>query len=31
MYKDGSWNGTVEGLSSTSAAPAVETSHDEEE
>ena len=31
MYKDGSWNGTVEGLSSTSAAPAVETSHDVEE
>jgi len=31
MYKDGSWDGTPEGLSSASAAPAVETSYDEEE
>ena len=31
MYKDGSWDGTTDGLSSTSAAPAVETSYDEEE
>ena len=31
MYAEGSWDGTTEGLSAPSAAPAVETSHDEEE
>ena len=31
MYAESSWDGTTEGLSAPSAAPAVETSHDEEE